>query len=59
MATGQNILGLAFCDKIINKDIRGQTRVTDIIQEASKIKWQWSGDLLRLDKDRWAHRITV
>lgn len=58
-AMERSMLGISLRDKIRSEDIRRQTRVADIIQEAAKMKWQWAGHLARLDTDRWAHKITV
>lgn len=36
------MLGMSLKDKITNEDIRKRTRVTDIIQRISDLKWQWA-----------------
>ena len=35
--------GDLFNDKIQSKVIRQKTKITDIVQKVSKLKWQWAG----------------
>ncbi|CAH2245459.1 jg8713 [Pararge aegeria aegeria] len=41
------MLGVSLRDKVRNDEIRRRTKVTDIAQRISKLKWQWAGHVCR------------
>ena len=51
------MLGVSLRDHIRNEVIRQRTRVTDIAQRISKLKWQWAGHICRRTDGRWGKRV--
>ncbi|CAK1586319.1 unnamed protein product [Parnassius mnemosyne] len=51
------MLGVSLRDKLRNEDIRSRTRVTDIAQRISKLKWQWAGHIARRTDNRWGRKV--
>ena len=41
------MLGVSLKDRIRNEYIRQRTKVIDIAQRISKLKWQWAGHISR------------
>lgn len=52
------MLGITRRDRWRNEDIRARTKVTDIIEKAEKLKWQWAGHVARMDTVKWARKLT-
>ncbi|CAH2240827.1 jg13456 [Pararge aegeria aegeria] len=44
-------------DRIRNDEIRRRTKVTDIAQRISKLKWQWAGHVCRRTDGHWGRRV--
>ncbi|CAH2234448.1 jg6125 [Pararge aegeria aegeria] len=42
------MLGVSLRDLIRNVEIRRRTIVTDIAQRVAKLKWQWTGHIVRI-----------
>ncbi|CAG4970592.1 unnamed protein product [Parnassius apollo] len=51
------MLGVSLLDKLRNEYIRSKTRVTDIAQRISKLKWQWAGHIARRTDNRWGRKV--
>ncbi|CAH2218367.1 jg7122 [Pararge aegeria aegeria] len=51
------MLGISLQDRIRNDDIRRRTKVTDIAQRISKLKWQWAGHVCRRTDSRRGKRV--
>ncbi|CAK1604627.1 unnamed protein product [Parnassius mnemosyne] len=51
------MLGVSLRDKLRNEDIRSRTRITDIAQRISKLKWQWAGHIARRTDNRWGRKV--
>ena len=51
------MLGVSLRDRIRNEEIRKRTKVTDIAQRISKLKWQWAGHIARRTDDRWGRKV--
>ncbi|CAG4968657.1 unnamed protein product [Parnassius apollo] len=51
------MLGVSLRDRLRNEDIRSKTRVTDIAQRISKLKWQWAGHIARRTDNRWGRKV--
>ncbi|CAK1582477.1 unnamed protein product [Parnassius mnemosyne] len=51
------MLGVSLRDKLRNEGIRSRTRVTDIAQPISKLKWQWAGHISRRTDNRWGRKV--
>lgn len=41
------MLGISLSVKVRNETIRQKTKVADIVQKCSKLKWQWAGHIRR------------
>lgn len=54
-----SILGIKIKDKIRNTKIWCKTNTTAITKLSFRLKWEWTGHLIRDDKDKWAKRTTV
>lgn len=50
------MLGVSLADKIRNEIIRQRTKVADITQRISSLKWQWAGHVCRRMDGRWAKK---
>ncbi|CAH2217935.1 jg27096 [Pararge aegeria aegeria] len=51
------MLGVSLRDQIRNGEIRRRTRVTEIAQRVAKLKWQWTGHIVRRRDGRWAPKV--
>jgi hypothetical protein len=51
------MLGVSLKDRIRNEYIRQRTKVIDIAQRISKLKWQWAGHISRRTDNRWGKRV--
>ncbi|CAH2235289.1 jg8274 [Pararge aegeria aegeria] len=51
------MLGVSRRDQIKNVEIRRRTRVTDIAQRLTKLKWQWVGYIVRRKDGRWDPKV--
>ncbi|CAH2267236.1 jg14707 [Pararge aegeria aegeria] len=51
------MLGLSLLDKIPNVEIRNRTGITDIVQRAAALKWNWAGHICRREDGRWSRVI--
>jgi hypothetical protein len=51
------MLGISLRDKVRNEIIRQKTKVTDVVQKCSRLKWQWAGHICRRTDDRWSRRV--
>ena len=45
-------------DRIHNTIFRQRTRVTDIVNCVTNIKWQWAGHVVGMKDNRWTIRST-
>ena len=55
----RKILGLSLKDRVPNTRIREITKLGDVAQRASRLKWKWGGHVARLQNTRWAYLSTV
>lgn len=46
-------------DRVRNKEIREQTKVTDIIEQFARLKWQWVGHVARQNRNKWSIKTTL
>lgn len=51
------MLGISLRDRIRNEEIRRRTKITDIAQRSSKLKWQWAGHIARRTDGRWSRKV--
>ncbi|CAH2232146.1 jg20821 [Pararge aegeria aegeria] len=52
------MLGVYLRDQIRNEEIRyKRTRVTDIAQRVTKLKWQWADHIVRRKDGRWGPKV--
>ncbi|CAH2257136.1 jg11966 [Pararge aegeria aegeria] len=51
------MLGVSLCDQTRNVKLRRRTRFTDIAQRVAKLKWQWSGHIVRRRDGRWGPEV--
>ena len=47
------MLGISKRDRQRNKEIKAQTKVSDIVVRVKKLKWNWAGHVARKQDDRW------
>ena len=52
------MLGLTWKDRKTAKWIREKTKVRDILEAISKLKWNWAGHIARMTDNRWTSRST-
>ena len=57
-AMERRMLGIKLQDRIPNQAIRDITKVKDIIQYVSTMKWKWAGHVSRMTDNRWTIRTT-
>lgn len=50
------MLGLRLRDKVLNIEIR-RTKVADVIEKITYLKWNWVGHIARICDGRWTKRI--
>lgn len=55
----RSMLGLKLRDKVRNIDIRSKTKLTDILSRIDRLKWRWTGHMLRCRKGKWSKQVTV
>ena len=53
------ILGLSLKDRVPNTMIREITKLGDVAQRASRLKWKWGGHVARLQNNIWAYLYTM
>ncbi|CAH2226578.1 jg22340, partial [Pararge aegeria aegeria] len=51
------MFGVSLRDRIRNDEIRRRTKVTDIAQRISKLKWQWAGHVCLRTDGRLGRRV--
>ncbi|CAB3231006.1 unnamed protein product [Arctia plantaginis] len=51
------MLGVSLRDRIRNEEIRRRTKVIDIAQRISALKWQWAGHIARRTDGRWGSKV--
>jgi hypothetical protein len=51
------MLGVSLWDRNRNEMIRYRTKVTDVTQHISTLKWQWAGHISRRIDNRWGKRV--
>ncbi|CAH2238628.1 jg5376 [Pararge aegeria aegeria] len=51
------MLGVSLKDRIRNEGVRRRTKVPDIFQTISKLKWQWADLACRICDDRWIKTV--
>ncbi|CAH2266697.1 jg19840 [Pararge aegeria aegeria] len=51
------MLGLSLLDRIPNVEIRNRTGITDIVQRAAALKWNWESHICRREDGRWSRVI--
>jgi hypothetical protein len=51
------MLGISLRDRRRNEWIRGVTRVTNIVQRVTELKWSWAGHVARMTDGRWTKII--
>lgn len=54
----RSMLNIKLRDKIKLKIIRKQTKTTDVKYCIRKLKWKWTGHMIRNKKDKWTKDIT-
>ena len=52
------MLNVKLKDRIRNTIVRQRTRVTDIVQCVTNMKWKWTGHIARMKENRWTIRST-
>ena len=55
-AMERRMLNVKLEDRIRNTTIRQSTRVTDIVQNVTNMKWNWAGHIARMKDNRWTIR---
>ena len=55
----RRILGLSLRDRVPNTRIRETTKLYDVAQRATRLKWKWGGHVARLQNTRWAYLSTM
>lgn len=54
----RSILGIRKYEKISNQRINEVMQMKDLSKEATKMKWNWAGHVVRMDNNRWAKKLT-
>ena len=57
-AMERSMLGISLRDKITNQWIRQQTKIVDVMERISSLKWNWAGHIARMTNDRWTKTKT-
>ena len=52
------MLDLTWRDRKTSKWIRQRTKVKDILETISKLKWNWAGHIAKMTDNRWTSRTT-
>ena len=55
----RKLLGLSLKDRVPNTRIREITKLDDVAQRASRLKWKWGGHVARLQNTSWAYLLSV
>lgn len=55
----RKILNITLRDKVRNEDIRRKTQIHDAPEVARQLKMKWAGHVMRLNNNRWSHKLTV
>jgi len=58
-AMERSMLGISLRHRRRNEWIRAKTRVTDIGERISHLKWQWAGHVMRRTDNRWSTKVTA
>ena len=53
------MMNLTWRDRKTAQWIRAKTKVQDIMETISKLKWKWAGHLSRRTGNRWKTKVTV
>lgn len=53
----REMLGVSPRDHIRNKEIKRRTRITNITERITRLKWQWVGNVARRNGKRWTSRV--
>lgn len=56
-AMERKMMGISLKDKVPNKKIREVTRVADVAEKATRLKWRWAGHVVRSVDEKWSKRI--
>lgn len=56
-AIERRMLGISLRDRVRNEIIRQKTKVTDIIERAAHLKWQWAGHVARQNNSKWTKKL--
>lgn len=51
------MLGISLRDRVRSETIRQRTKITDIIERAAQLKWQWAGHVARQNDSRWTKKL--
>jgi hypothetical protein len=51
------MLRISLRDRIMNEEIRQITKVTDVIDRAERLKWDYAGHVARRNDGRWNRKI--
>ena len=51
------MLGITKRDRIPNNTIRQRTKIKDIVEYVTRMKWRWAGHVARSSNDRWTKRL--
>ena len=46
------MLGIKLIDKVPNLEIRQRTKINDILEEITKLKWKWAGHVAHMKANR-------
>lgn len=53
----RSMLNIKLSDRKLNKQIRKETKITDVVKRIRSLKWSWAGHLCRMAENRWTKRI--
>ncbi|KAL0859723.1 hypothetical protein ABMA27_010085 [Loxostege sticticalis] len=53
----RSMLNIRLRDRWPNSKIRKITKVRDVIQTIKKLKWNWTGHIMRTDKGKWTKDV--
>ena len=51
------MLGISLRDRKTNIWIREKTKVCDVVEKASTLKWRWAGHVARCSDGRWTRKV--
>ena len=55
----RRMIGVTLRDRVRNVEVRKLTKVVDIVERVSRLKWQWAGHIARQENSRWTKRVTL